>query len=358
MDGFRALNDLRRLEVLQEEIRRPYRVRQRKDPLTLYDETEFVERFRLSKQRVRDLIEMIEPEIREESDLNNALSPSMQVLLTLRFFATGTFQRMLGDDVGVARTTAGRKIHKCIRAIAALRPQFIKFPATGHEIAEAKRSFHDIAGFPGVINVVDGTHVPIQRPAGQDGELYRNRKGFHSLNVQATCDAKYRFTSVVARWPGSTHDARIWDNSVVQRQLDDHFQQHRGLILGDAGYACTNALLTPLREGQARSQAERDYNKAHKKTRGIIEHSFGILKKKFPCLSMGLRFSPTRCGNTIVAAMVVYNMAIDGGDIDPDQEDEQLGQEPDGAGAGGDGAAVRDRGSTRQTLIQGHFSRV
>ena len=102
---------------------------------------------------MRYLVELIEPEIKEETDDNNALSPSMQVLLTLRFLATGTFQRMLGDDVGVARTTVGRKVYKCIQAIAALRPQFIKFPETRQEIAETKRDFHDIAGFPGGVYI-------------------------------------------------------------------------------------------------------------------------------------------------------------------------------------------------------------
>ena len=112
-----------------------------------------------------------------------------------------------------------------------------------------------------------GTNVPIQCPSGQDGEVCINRNGFHSLNVQATCDAKYRFTSVVARWPGSTHDARIWDNSAVHQKAEDHFRQHRGLILGDAGYASTSCLLTPLRrEGQAPTPAEKRCNRAHKKT--------------------------------------------------------------------------------------------
>ena len=357
MDGFQGFgmfDHLADLELREQRAGRPYRVRERKDPLSHYDDIEFKARFRLSKERVRQLVQLIEPDIKEESDANNALSPSMQVLLALRFLATGTFQRMLGDEVGVARTTVGRKVHKCIQAIAALRPRFIRFPESRQEIAETKRSFHEIAGFPGVISVVDGTHVRIQCPSGPNGELYRNRKGFHSLNVQATCDASYRFTSVVARWPGSTHDARIWDNSGVQQKAQDHFLQHRGLILGDAGYACTNSLLTPLREGQARTQAEKEYNKAHKKTRCIIERSFGILKKKFPCLSLGLRFNPTRCGNTVVAAMVIYNMALEGGDIDPDEEDGQV-EELVGVDDVGD---VPDRGSTRQSLIEGHFSQV
>ena len=125
--------------------------------MTCYDEGEIIARFRLSKVNARNLVELIELGI-QEGDANNALSPSMQVLLTPRFLATGTFQLTLGDDVGVARTTVGRKIHKCMRAIAALRPRFIKLPEKRHEIAEAKRDFYDIAGFPGVISAFYDRH--------------------------------------------------------------------------------------------------------------------------------------------------------------------------------------------------------
>lgn len=47
------------------------------------------------------------------------------------------------------------------------------------------------------------------------GEEFRNRKGYFSLNVQAVCDADLRLMNVVARWPGSAHDA-IFKNSVLR----------------------------------------------------------------------------------------------------------------------------------------------
>ena len=42
----------------------------------------------------------------------------------------------------------------------------------------------DIAGFPNVLGAVDGTHVRIQRPRGEEVAAYRNRKGYFSINVQ------------------------------------------------------------------------------------------------------------------------------------------------------------------------------
>jgi DDE superfamily endonuclease len=36
---------------------------------------------------------------------------------------------------------------------------------------------------PGVIGYIDGTHVKIQRPTEHE-DVFVNRKGFHSINVQ------------------------------------------------------------------------------------------------------------------------------------------------------------------------------
>ena len=40
-----------------------------------------------------------------------------------------------------------------------------------------------------MIGCVDGTHVKIQGPTENEND-YGNRKGFHSINVQAICNHK------------------------------------------------------------------------------------------------------------------------------------------------------------------------
>ena len=53
---------------------------------------------------------------------------------------------------------------------------------------------------------------------GNLGKEYRNRKGYFSLNVQAICDADMQFMNVVA-CPGSSHDATIFNNSVLRGDM-------------------------------------------------------------------------------------------------------------------------------------------
>jgi hypothetical protein len=48
-----------------------------------------------------------------------------------------------------------------------------------------------------------GTHVKIKKPKNF-GDAYINRKGYASINVQATCNAREVFTSADVSWPSST----------------------------------------------------------------------------------------------------------------------------------------------------------
>lgn len=40
-------------------------------------------------------------------------------------------------------------------------------------------------GFPGVVGLIDGTHISIRAPT-EEPDAYINRKKFHSLNVQVS----------------------------------------------------------------------------------------------------------------------------------------------------------------------------
>ena len=80
-----------------------------------------------------------------------------------------------------------------------------------------KENFHQIArkhghaGFPNVLGAIDGALISIKTP-DEDEFIYVSRKGGHSLNVLAACDANLKFTYLVAKYPGSTNDSYIWNN--------------------------------------------------------------------------------------------------------------------------------------------------
>ncbi|XP_045032974.1 putative nuclease HARBI1 [Daphnia magna] len=139
-------------------------------------------------------------------------------------------------------------------------------------------------------------------------KAYVNRKNYHSLNVQAICDANHRFLSVCANKPGSCHDSSIFKGSLVYKCfINGEFKE--GFLLGDSGYANTNFLITPYAEPV--TQPEIRFNNSHKSTRCTIERSFGLLKKRFYVLHSEIRMSPTKASWITVACCLLHNIAID-----------------------------------------------
>ncbi|KAK3085501.1 hypothetical protein FSP39_004263, partial [Pinctada imbricata] len=158
---------------------------------------------------------------------------------------------------------------------------FIKWPSSDEQ-SKIKESFYRVYKFPGVIGAIDGTHVPIQAPT-VDEPAYVNRKGWHSINVQAVCDDQGKFLNIEAKWPGSTHDAHIFRASDLCLHLVMHHKQLQdGILLGDSGYPCRPFLLTPYLRPATTNQER--YNGAHVKARCVIERAFGWLKRRFHCL--------------------------------------------------------------------------
>ena len=88
----------------------------------------------------------------------------LQLLLTLRFYATGSFLVVAGDTIHVSKATACRMVKKVSRALASLSPRFINMPQTAVEIENAKIKFYAKASLPKCIGAIDCTHIKILSP--------------------------------------------------------------------------------------------------------------------------------------------------------------------------------------------------
>ncbi|XP_062324520.1 putative nuclease HARBI1 isoform X2 [Osmerus eperlanus] len=124
-----------------------------------------------------------------------------------------------------------------------------------------------------------------------------------SIGLQMVCNADCVISNVVAKWPGSVHDSRIFRASEIYQCLSQG--EFSGVLLGDRGYGCQPFLLTPFTDPQEAQQA---YNHAHARTRARVEMTFGLLKARFHCLHK-LRVSPVRACDITVACAVLHNVA-------------------------------------------------
>lgn len=123
---------------------RPRQLLPRDDPFYRYDEADFVMRFRLSKAGTIRLLSRIEDLLAFGSLRNCPLSPMNQHLVTLRFYATGTFQIVLADLWGVHKSTVCRAVRRVTNAIASLARELISFPTTQAERRAVSQGFYAI----------------------------------------------------------------------------------------------------------------------------------------------------------------------------------------------------------------------
>ena len=186
-------------------------------------------------------------------------------LFTFTPLGPSSFQLVIGDLHFLSQPSTSRLVAIVSQVLAGFRPQYIRMP-TEANAQEIYQQFCGMSHFPRVIGAIDGTHIPIHNPGGADAQRYIIRKGFHSLNIQVCCDATSLIRSVVARWPGSTHDAKIFHESNLKQRFENG--EIPGILLGDNGYPCLHYLLTPFEPSDSSrtslQQSTQGYSKRHR----------------------------------------------------------------------------------------------
>ncbi|XP_026471873.1 putative nuclease HARBI1 [Ctenocephalides felis] len=198
----------------------------------------------------------------------------LQVLAAIHFFGHGSYQ----TDVGNCHLNSMSQpsVSRCIKTVTDLiikhaTPKYVNFPKTSSERDENKK-----------------------------------RKGYYSINIEVICDADERILFASSRYPGSTHDAAIWKVSTVRALLTHNADD--GTYLLDSGYPLEHCLLTPYRTPVGSTQEK--YNKFHKKTRNVIERTFGVVKSRFRRLHRHrtLHYTPDVAGKIVYAVFTLHNI--------------------------------------------------
>lgn len=229
-----------------------------------------------------------------------------------------------GDFMGIHKSTASRIVKLVSHVIATLRPQFFHIPTIENDIKKVKQDFYDIAKFPMTIGALDCTHVKIRSPGGEMAEAYRNRKGFFSINVQTICDANLKIQDIVARWPGSSHDSTIFNNSAIRGKFEKN-EMRNSLLVADSGYGQKNYVMTLIGNPHTvidptsgiSAEAVDKYNESLIRTRNTVERSYGVWKRRFPILASGINVKVSSSQSIIVATAVLHNIACNFGERMP-----------------------------------------
>ncbi|KYN50297.1 Putative nuclease HARBI1, partial [Cyphomyrmex costatus] len=129
------------------------------NPFTAYREHEFHIRYRFSKYSVmHGLLPLVIDGLRKPDKRSLPIEPVFQLLICLKFYVTASFFRLNGDLMELPQSTISRIMFRVTVILAAYLNTYVKFP-TNQAIQENRGLF-------------------------KLGEIYRNRKGYFSLNVQ------------------------------------------------------------------------------------------------------------------------------------------------------------------------------
>ncbi|KAJ1079682.1 hypothetical protein NDU88_000097 [Pleurodeles waltl] len=276
--------------------------------LSTMEERHVILTYRLDRATIQELCAQLEPDLMSPIRQPTGIPPLVQVLSVLHFLASGSFQTTVAISSGMSQPMFSKVLSRVLSALLKHMRSYIVFPEVG-DLPTVKGDFYALGHIPNIIGAIDGTRVALVPPSRSE-QVYRNRKSYHSMNVQMVCLADQYISHVNAKFPGSVHDAYILRNSSIPYVMGQ-LQRHRVWLLGDSGYPNLSWLLTPVRN--PRTRAEERYNEAHGWTRRVIERIFGLLKARFRCLHMtggSLMYSPKKVCQIIVACCMLHNLAL------------------------------------------------
>ena len=174
-----------------------------------------------------------------------------------------------------------------------LLPEYINVPS-GDRLQNIIDGFLHKWGFPQCVGAIDGSRIPIIAPK-ENALDYFNRKGHHSVVLQALVACDYTFMDVYIGWPGSVHDARVLANSQLFQDaetgklLPDTTVAINGvdvplMILGDPAYPMLPWLMKPFTENGRLSSKQLHFNYRLSRARMVVECAFGRLKGRWRSL--------------------------------------------------------------------------
>jgi hypothetical protein len=280
--------------------------------------------FGMGKVPFQQIFAMLEPELqRTREGENPTVLPALhRFLIYLQFMRTNSFQRAVGSQhfIQVSQSVVCNTVNEVAKMLASRVPEFVQFPSE----EESKHIAEEIylqTGLPGTIGIADGTHFEITKPIVQHPlpERFYNRKHYCSINSLMISDHHKRIRYFTCGHAGSAHDSKIWNESRMRHLLETRFVPlEPKYLIGDEGFGCSNVMFTVVRQAQLEKISDPafkekcvSFNRALKKARIAIEHTFGMLKKRFPALLYEMR--SRKLSNTcaiIASAVVLHNILL------------------------------------------------
>lgn len=287
-----------------------------------WSDTEWKRNFRVNRATFVFLCRELQPHLQRSNAVRTPLSLEHRVAICLWRLGTNVEYRTISHLFGVGISTVCVAVHDVCNAIVEnLAAEYIRIP-TGQGLRRIVSGFLSKWNFPQCVGAIDGSHIPIIAPSENPLDYY-NRKGYHSIVLQALVDHEYRFLDVYVGWPGSVHDARVLGNSTLYTNLESGILPNWSrtiyntsvplLILGDPAYPLKTWLMKPFSDTGLTAR-QRKFNYQLSRARVVVENGFGRLKGRWRSLmkrnDSNIKFVPT----IVTACCILHNLCEQHGD--------------------------------------------
>jgi len=100
---------------------------------------QILQRYRFDRETINEIVDMIRPALTRRTGRSQALSALEQVLVTLRFYATGSMQQVVADTGAISQSSVSRSVTSVTDALVEIAPRHIFMPRTDVELMEVKK---------------------------------------------------------------------------------------------------------------------------------------------------------------------------------------------------------------------------
>ncbi len=146
--------------------------------------------FRMSRTTFEFVLQLVERSLRRKTtSWRKPLEPRRRLAIVLWWYATPGEYRTISCLFGVGLSTVCTLVHEVTATLKRkLFKRFISLPR-GEALQNTIDGFAE-RGYPSCAGAIDGSHIPIIAPQ-EDAAAYYNRKGWHSIVLQAVVDHKF-----------------------------------------------------------------------------------------------------------------------------------------------------------------------
>ena len=236
--------------------------------------------------------------------------PELRLYLTLRYLAGGDYSCICGISVS--------SFYRCLWVMvdAVNKAIQISFPSTPEECALHASSFQSVSHhriISNCVGAVDGYLLAINTPAKKHAKNVRSYFSGHyqryGVNIQACCDAHYRFTFLGIGGPGVMKDPDAVRESGLLELINNLPLGY--VMIGNSAYQPSENLVTIFCAELALQKDNDNFNFFALQLRIRIEMAFGMMaSRKWGILQRPLSIALPQVKHLICCIACLYHFCI------------------------------------------------